>query len=190
MIARTGILAGAVVGTAVGFAPAASAHAPVTPQANYSTPLWSSSGAAVTTIPAPTAATSSPTTAPVAYSTSTTSNVGAAVVAAAAREAGKRYVFGTAGPNTFDCSGYTQYVYKQFGVNLPHLANAQKNYGRAVSKADMRPGDLLVFLSGGYGYHVAIYAGNGKMWEAANSSTPVGLHTIWSNSYVVRRLVG
>lgn len=174
-------MAGAVVGTAVSFAPSASAHAPVTPEVAYSSPASSS----VTSAPA-----SAITTTPVAYSTNTTSNVGAAVVAAAARQAGKRYVFGTAGPNTFDCSGYTQYVYKQFGVNLPHLANAQKNYGTSVSKANMRPGDLLVFLSGGYGYHVAIYAGNGKMWEAANPSMPVGLHTIWSNSYVVRRLVG
>jgi cell wall-associated NlpC family hydrolase len=112
-----------------------------------------------------------------------------AVVEAASREAGKPYVFAAAGPNAFDCSGLTMYVFAQFGVGLPHSADGQKNYGTAVSAADAAPGDLIIFLDGGYGYHAAIYAGGNKMWDAPNSRSTVGLHTIWSTNVIFRRLV-
>ncbi len=108
----------------------------------------------------------------------------------AAAQRGKPYVFGAAGPYAFDCSGLTLYVYRAVGWGtLPHNANLQKYYGRAIAQYAKLPGDLLVFVSGGYGYHVAIYAGNGYMWDAPAPGQTVGLHRIWSNSYLVRRLV-
>ena len=113
----------------------------------------------------------------------------AAVVAPAAAEAGKPYVFAAAGPNAFDCSGLTMWVFAQFGVNLPHDANAQQRYGTPVSSDQAAPGDLMVFLDGGYGYHAGIYAGGGMMWDAPNSGSTVGLHQIWSTNVVFRRLV-
>lgn len=114
---------------------------------------------------------------------------GQAVVAAASREQGDPYVWGAAGPNSFDCSGLTLYVYRQFGISLPHGATDQARYGSAVSKSAMKAGDLMLFGSPGNYYHAAIYAGNGKMWEAATYGKPVGLHGIWSQNYIVRRLV-
>jgi cell wall-associated NlpC family hydrolase len=114
---------------------------------------------------------------------------GAAVVAMAARNAGKPYVFGAAGPNSFDCSGFTQYVYKKFGKSLPHSATAQVRYGRSVGKTAKQPGDLMLFGSGGYYSHAAIYAGGNKMWDASTAGQPVAKRTIWSNTYVVRRLI-
>jgi cell wall-associated NlpC family hydrolase len=117
------------------------------------------------------------------------SGTGAAVVAAAAGQSGKPYVFAAAGPNAFDCSGLTMFVYAQFGVHLPHLADSQKNYGSPVSAADAAPGDLMIFLSGGYGYHVAIYAGGNQMYDAPHAGATVGRHTIWSTNVIFRRLV-
>jgi len=115
---------------------------------------------------------------------------GAKVVAEAARHKGARYVFGAAGPKTFDCSGYTKYVYrKAAGVRLPHKAHLQQRYGRGVAKSNRRAGDLLIFRSGSYGTHAAIYAGGGYMWAAPNSRSRVKKQKVYSNKYVVRRLV-
>ena len=112
-----------------------------------------------------------------------------AVVAAAASQAGKPYVYAAAGPNAYDCSGLTMWAYAQVGISLPHNADAQRGYGSSVAPQDAAPGDLILFLDGGYAYHVGIYAGGGQMWDAPNSSTPVGLHTIWSTNVVFRHLV-
>jgi cell wall-associated NlpC family hydrolase len=117
------------------------------------------------------------------------SGTGAAVVAAAAAQSGKPYVFAAAGPNAFDCSGLTMFVFAQFGVYLPHDANAQSRYGTPVSAADAAPGDLMIFLDGGYGYHAAIYAGGNTMYDAPNSGSTVGLHQIWGGNIIFRRLV-
>jgi cell wall-associated NlpC family hydrolase len=114
----------------------------------------------------------------------------AKVLAEAKRHTGALYLYGAAGPYRFDCSGYTLYVYrKAAGRYLPHKANSQQYYGRAISKADKRVGDLIVFRSGTYGYHAAIYAGGGYMYDSPHSGARVGLHRIFSSSYVVRRLV-
>ena len=114
---------------------------------------------------------------------------GAQVVAAAASQTGKPYRFGAAGPNAFDCSGLTQYAFKSVGISLPHSANSQKSYGTAVSAANALPGDLIIFLSGGNGYHAAIYAGGGYMYDAPNSGGTVGKRKIYSGTVIFRRLV-
>jgi cell wall-associated NlpC family hydrolase len=114
---------------------------------------------------------------------------GNAIVRAASRQAGKPYVFGAAGPNSFDCSGYTRYVYKQFGKNLPHSATQQARYGKSVGKGSKKPGDLILFGSGSYYSHAGIYAGGNYMWDASTAGQPVAKRKIWSNTYVVRRLV-
>jgi len=128
--------------------------------------------------------------APLAFSSVTTATGRAAQVIAIARaQSGKPYSYAAAGPGSFDCSGLTQYVFAQVGVSLPHNADAQKSYGVGVSASAALPGDLVVFLSGGYGYHVGIYAGNGYMYDAPHSGTTVGLHQVYSSNVVFRRLV-
>jgi cell wall-associated NlpC family hydrolase len=113
-----------------------------------------------------------------------------AVLSEAKKHTGKRYRFGASGPGAFDCSGYTKYVYKKaLGKNLPHKANSQQRNGKAVSKKDARPGDLIVIRRGSYGYHVGVYAGGGYMYDSPRPGKKVDKRKIWSQSYVVRRLV-
>jgi cell wall-associated NlpC family hydrolase len=120
----------------------------------------------------------------------TVAPTGAKVLAEAKRHVGALYKFGAAGPSRFDCSGFTMYVYKKAaGKKLPHKANSQQRYGKAVSKANRRVGDLIIFRSGSYGYHAAIYAGGNYMYDSPHSGARVGKHKIYSSSYVVRRLV-
>jgi cell wall-associated NlpC family hydrolase len=114
---------------------------------------------------------------------------GKAVVRTAASQAGKPYRYGAAGPNAFDCSGFTQFVFKKYGKSLPHSATQQARYGKSVSKSAVKPGDLLLFGGGGRYTHAAIYAGGNQMWDASTSGKPVAKKKIWSNKYVVRRLV-
>jgi len=115
---------------------------------------------------------------------------GAKVLAEAQAHKGALYKFAASGPKRFDCSGFTKYVYKKAaGRSLPHKANSQQRYGRSVSKGSKRVGDLIVFRSGSYGYHAAIYAGNGYMYDSPHTGARVGKHKIYGGNYVVRRLV-
>jgi cell wall-associated NlpC family hydrolase len=112
------------------------------------------------------------------------------VLSEAAKHKGKKYKFGAAGPKRFDCSGYTMYVYKKAaGKKLPHKANLQQRYGKAVAKSQARPGDLIIIRKGTRGTHAGIYAGGGKMWASPRTGKTVTKQKIWSKSYVVRRLV-
>jgi len=117
------------------------------------------------------------------------SSRGNAVVAEAAKHRGKPYRYGAAGPYAFDCSGFTQYVYRKFGLRLPHSATSQARYGRYVSKSAARPGDLVVFGSPGRYYHAGIYAGGGTMWDSSTYGQPVAKRRIWTQGFAVRRLV-
>ena len=117
-------------------------------------------------------------------------NKGAKVLAEARKHVGALYLYGAAGPKRFDCSGYTMYVYrKAVGRKLPHKANSQKNYGKAVSRSAKKPGDLIISMSGSYGYHAAIYAGGGYIYDSPHSGARVSKRKMFSKSYVVRRLV-
>jgi cell wall-associated NlpC family hydrolase len=88
-----------------------------------------------------------------------------AAVNAAMSKIGAEYVWGTAGPDTFDCSGLTSWAYAQAGVYLPHSSAAQASSGAVVpSLAQAQPGDLLFFYSPIS--HVALYIGGGSMVHA------------------------
>jgi peptidoglycan DL-endopeptidase CwlO len=90
---------------------------------------------------------------------------GAARAIDAARQAiGSSYVFGTAGPSTFDCSGLTSWAWAQAGVYLPHSSAAQYESLPHVDPSQMQPGDLLFFYSPIS--HVALYIGGGMMIHA------------------------
>jgi cell wall-associated NlpC family hydrolase len=119
----------------------------------------------------------------------TPANAGAKILAEAKRHTGALYKFAASGPSRFDCSGYTMYVYKKaVGKSLPHKANSQQKYGKAVSKASKKAGDLIVFRNGSYGYHAGIYAGGGYMYDSPHTGARVGKHKIYGSNYVVRRL--
>ncbi|GAB3845754.1 NlpC/P60 family protein [Dactylosporangium cerinum] len=83
---------------------------------------------------------------------------------------GKKYVWGTAGPNTFDCSGLTMMAWKAAGVSLPHNAAQQWQKVRHISRSQLAPGDLVFYNNLG---HVGIYIGNNQIIHAPNSRTVV-----------------
>jgi cell wall-associated NlpC family hydrolase len=102
---------------------------------------------------------------------------------------GDPYVWGAGGPDSFDCSGLTQYAYAAAGISLPHSSAAQSRMGTAVSRADLQPGDLVFFYSPVS--HVGMYIGNGQMVHASTAGSPVLVTTVDMSGYVgARRLVG
>lgn len=79
---------------------------------------------------------------------------------------GLPYVYGGTSKDGFDCSGFCQYIYRQFGIELPRTASEQMCAGTKVSSIDsLQPGDLVIFYGGG---HVGIYVGDGAFVHAAN----------------------
>ena len=116
---------------------------------------------------------------------------GEAIVAYAKTFLGYRYVYGTNGPNTFDCSGFVQYVYKHFGYSLSRSSSTQAHDGVAVSKSNLQPGDVLIFrdTSNTRVGHVGIYIGGGQFIHASNSKTGVITSSLDSASYQ-KRYVG
>lgn len=108
------------------------------------------------------------------------------VVETAMQYLGYPYVWGTQGPNSFDCSGFTSYIYGMFGVSLSASSYAQATVGYSVSLADAQPGDLFVAHGGG---HVAIYMGNGQIIHASSPSTGVTISPVaWYSNFDIRRL--
>ncbi len=114
----------------------------------------------------------------------------AEMIRIALRYRGVPYAFGGTSPYGFDCSGFTQYVFRQIGVDLPRMADAQYYSGRAVSKSNLMPGDLVFFETYEAGpSHVGIYMGNGQ-FVAANSSTGVAVASIYDPYYWGPRYLG
>ncbi|WP_339312208.1 C40 family peptidase [Paenibacillus sp. FSL M7-0896] len=102
---------------------------------------------------------------------------------------GTKYVSGGTSTNGFDCSGFTMYVFDKIGINLPHQSGSQYQMGSAVSRDEMRPGDLVFFNTSGKGIsHVGIYVGDGE-FAHASSSRGVTISSL-SDSYYVSRYVG
>lgn len=117
------------------------------------------------------------------------SSIGEKAVYLASLQKGKPYVYGAAGPNSFDCSGLVQYVFKHLGRNLPRTAQAQYNYSTKVPQSAKQPGDLIFYGSENNITHVGIYAGNGYMWAAPQTGGVVSLRPIYSSTYKVGRIL-
>jgi cell wall-associated NlpC family hydrolase len=97
------------------------------------------------------------------------------------KELGKPYVWGAAGPDSFDCSGLTQYVWAKAGVYLDHYTGSQWNEGQHVSRDQLQPGDLVFF--GSDLHHVGIYIGSGNMIEAPHSGANVRISSAFRSDY-------
>lgn len=102
---------------------------------------------------------------------------------------GDPYVWGAEGPNSFDCSGLTQYAAKKAGVNIPRVADAQFNQLPKVSPGDIQPGDLIFpatsYKNGQMG-HVMMYVGNGQCVHAPRTGQDVKITSL-PKSYAARR---
>ena len=99
---------------------------------------------------------------------------------------GCRYVYGTAGPNSFDCSGFTSYLYKQFGYSLPRSSTSQGDFGTYVAKDELIVGDIVCFSnrSDRKINHVGIYVGDGNFIHASTSNRGVVLDSLYTNYYI------
>ena len=119
-------------------------------------------------------------------STSVSSSA-SSVIAYAKTLLGKPYVWGAQGPNSFDCSGFTYYVFKnKAGITLPRNSAVQSKYGTYVSRSNIKGGDLLFFDTNGSNNgavsHVGLYIGNGQMIHASYSQRKIVTVSI-NNSY-------
>lgn len=123
---------------------------------------------------------------------STSGTTGAEVVEYAKQYLGYKYVSGGASPvSGFDCSGFTQYIYKHFGISLNRSSTAQIENGVAVEKSDLQPGDLVIFNNNANTAigHVGIYIGDGNFIHASNPSDGVKITTL-TTGYYQKRYVG
>ena len=120
------------------------------------------------------------------------------VIAYAKTLLGKPYVWGAQGPNSFDCSGFTYYVFKnKAGIVLPRTSSAQSKYGTYVSKSNLKAGDLVFFDTNGANdgnvSHVGMYIGNGQMIHASYGQKKIVIanfnDSYYQNAYVNARRV-
>ncbi|MFE4709470.1 MULTISPECIES: C40 family peptidase [Paenibacillus] len=133
------------------------------------------------------------------HAAAATASKGQSIVNLGKKYMGVRYEFGasTSSTRTFDCSSFTKYIFGKYGVNLPRTSVAQSKVGKAVSKANLRVGDLVFFSSGSRANgknvtHVAVYAGNGKILHTYGSPgvTVSDLNSgNWKRTYLKARRV-
>jgi cell wall-associated NlpC family hydrolase len=103
------------------------------------------------------------------------------VVAIALSKLGSPYRWGASGPDAFDCSGFTMWVYARVGVSLPHSSRAQYSVGQRVSKANLKPGDL-VFFGKSRIHHVGIYIGGGNYVHSPHTGDVVKISSLVGRS--------
>ncbi|QFR02477.1 hypothetical protein F9278_11020 [Streptomyces phaeolivaceus] len=114
------------------------------------------------------------------------SSYGAAALAAADTQVGKPYVSGGSGPNSYDCSGLTQWAYAQAGVSISRTTYTQQNDGTKIGRDQLKLGDMVFFNDLG---HVGLYAGNGMVLHAPYPGKVVryeSMSTIGSFQFGVR----
>lgn len=128
----------------------------------------------------------------------TSSSSASGIVDYAKQFLGTRYIYGGASPSGFDCSGFTMYVYKQIGYNLPHSATSQWQSGvgtRVYSIGELQSGDLIFFNdpsrnAGKACSHAGIYIGNGQFIHASSSSSGGVIISDLASGYYTDYFVG
>lgn len=113
-------------------------------------------------------------------------SLGIQLVTFAQQFLGCPYVWGGNGPNAFDCSGFTKYVYAHFGIELNRTASDQLYNGVKVARGEWQPGDLIFFDNGRVSTpvsHVGIYVGDGQFIHASTNSYTVQFNSLYSAHY-------
>ena len=121
------------------------------------------------------------------------SGVAAQVVETAMSFLGYPYVYGGSSPKGFDCSGFTSYIYKQYGYSLNRTCSGQLDNGTPVAMSELQPGDLVIFKkyasSSGRASHVGLYIGGGEFIHASTSKVGVIISKL-SDAYYTTGFVG
>ncbi|WP_455683202.1 C40 family peptidase [Thomasclavelia sp.] len=113
---------------------------------------------------------------------------GTKILETAYTKLGSPYVWGATGPNSFDCSGFTSWVYRQHGISLSRTAQSQSQGGTPVERGDLQAGDLVFFGSGsGHITHVGIYIGDGQMVHSPQTGDVVKISALHKNYVTARR---
>ncbi len=106
---------------------------------------------------------------------------------------GTRYVWGATGPTKFDCSGFTQWVYRDAGINIPRVSRDQAKVGEYVSFNNLRKGDMIFFDTKkhkkGIVTHVGIYLGNGNFIHASSAAKQVIVYNFNDKPYYKERFL-
>jgi len=120
-------------------------------------------------------------------STAAPSSAAQTAVDTARAQVGKPYRYGAAGPDSYDCSGLTQYAYRSAGIELPHSSRSQSQMGTPVDRANLQPGDLVFFYQPVS--HVGIYVGDGQMVDAGTEDTGVVQRSVDMDGYDFARRI-
>jgi cell wall-associated NlpC family hydrolase len=156
--------------------------APPTTTARNAAPATVTTTTTVAHAPTP-QPTSSPPSPPPASGTEPPVSPGAATAIAFARaQLGKPYVFNTAGPNTYDCSGLTMAAWATAGVRMPHYSGSQATMFPRVTWEQLKPGDLVIFYSDLH--HVGLYIGGGMMIHAPQTGDVVKIAPAWRSTFM------
>lgn len=113
------------------------------------------------------------------------SAIGSQVVSSAMNYLGTPYVYGSNGPSSFDCSGFTSYIYSSLGYSLNRSANDQLLNGTSIAKSELQAGDLVFFAynTTKSASHVGIYIGDGQFIHASTNGYQVRIDTLASGHY-------
>jgi len=106
---------------------------------------------------------------------------------------GHKYVWGATGPNTYDCSGFTQKIYRDAGINIPRVSRDQAKVGKYVSFNNLRKGDMVFFDThkprSGKVTHVGIYLGNGNFIHASSAAKKIVIFNFNEKTYYKKRFL-
>ena len=116
---------------------------------------------------------------------------GKKIINVAKTKLGRKYVWGAVGKkDTYDCSGFTSYVFRENGITIPRTSINQSKFGQFISRPNLKKGDLIFFDTSkgrkGYVNHVGIYMGNGQFIHASSVKKKVvvsNLVSFYSNRY-------
>ena len=112
------------------------------------------------------------------------------VIAYAYNFIGTPYSWGGTSPTTgFDCSGFTQYVYRHFGISIGRSTTDQINYGMQVSKNNLQPGDLVFFGINNNPQHTGIYVGNNNYIHSPRTGDVIKVAAMTRGDFITGRRV-
>ena len=111
----------------------------------------------------------------------------------AKRLLGSKYVWGATGPNTYDCSGFTQKIYRDVGINIPRVSRDQARVGQFVSYNNLRRGDMVFFDTkkkrSGIVSHVGIYLGSGNFIHASSAAKKIVIYNFNEKTFYKKRFL-
>ena len=106
---------------------------------------------------------------------------------------GVPYVWGATGPSKFDCSGFTQWVYRDSGINIPRVSKNQARVGKFISYENLQRGDMVFFDTkkkrSGLVTHVGIYLGDGNFIHASSAGKSVVIYNFNQKSFYKKRFL-